>query len=313
MVTSAPPDRGGPPIQNKITAIGGGSGLANALQAVRRIDPEPVAVVSVVDDGGSSGRLVAQRGGLPPGDLRKCIGALAPEGSPWAGLLEHRFQGAGSLNGHALGNLMLVALEEEAGDLSSAALRLAGLIGARGRVVPVSLDPQVLCALTPSGVVKGQEEVNYSAGIRRIWVEPEDPKAHPDAVEAIVSADLVVIGPGSLFTSVIPPLLVPGIRDALNATTARRVFVANLAPQVAETRHLDLAGHVAAFLEHGGVADVVLYDPASRLNGAAGLPVPAVAERLEDPSRPGLHDAGRLADALRAVLDPARRDASVTD
>src|SRR5438132_11231423 len=108
--------------------IGGGTGLSAALSAVRRLDPDPTALVSVVDAGGSSGRLVAQRGGLPPGDVRKCLGALAPDGSPWAPLLEHRFSGPGSLSGHALGNLLLVALEEEGGDLAAAAVQLSGLI-----------------------------------------------------------------------------------------------------------------------------------------------------------------------------------------
>src|SRR5438552_2360615 len=107
--------------------IGGGTGLSAALSAVRRLDPDPTALVSVVDDGGSSGRLVAQRGGLPPGDLRKCLGALLPDGSRWAGLLEHRFGSNSSLNGHALGNLLLVALEEETGDLAAAAAELARL------------------------------------------------------------------------------------------------------------------------------------------------------------------------------------------
>jgi uncharacterized cofD-like protein len=290
----------------RFTCIGGGTGVAAALAAVRRIDPDPTAVVSVVDDGGSSGRLVAQRGGLPPGDVRKCLGALAPDGSAWAALLEHRFSGPGSLAGHAVGNLLLVALEEQGGDLAAAAAELAGLLECRGRVLPVSLDPQVLCAQTPSAVVRGQEEVNYSPGIRRIWVEPPDPKALPDAVEAIEQADVVVLGPGSLFTSVIPPLLVPGVREALERTAARRIFVANLAPQVAETRHLDLDGHIKAFLDHGGRADVVLYDPDGAIGELRSRRIPAVAASVHDPVNPFCHHPERLAAAILELMQSPR-------
>ena len=292
--------------RSQLTCIGGGTGLAAALAAARLIDPEPTALVSVVDDGGSSGRLVAERGGLPPGDLRKCLAALAPVDSPWRRLLDHRFVGGGSLGGHALGNLILAALEDQEGDLASAAARLAGIMGCRGRVVPVSLQPHVLVAETRSGVVRGQEAVNYSSNIRRIHLDPPDPKAHPDAVEAITRSSAVVIGPGSLFTSVIPPVLVPDVAAALASTSARRVFVANLAPQVAETRHLDLAGHVNAFLDHGGRADVVLFDPEAALGGAAGSPLPMVAAPMLDPARPACHNPDRLAAALGGVLGGVR-------
>lgn len=288
---------------SRFACIGGGTGLASVLAAVRRIDPEPAAVVSVVDDGGSSGRLVAERGGLPPGDLRKCLAALAPEESPWVELLEHRFSGGGTLGGHAFGNLLLLALEDREGDLSAATARAAAIIGCRGRVIPASREPQVLVAETSTGVVRGQEAVNYSSGIRRIHLDPPDPKASPEAVDAIDSAGAVVIGPGSLFTSVIPPLLIPGIRDALRRTEAKRIFVANLAPQVAETRHLNMAGHVDAFREHGGVADLVLYDPAAQLGDPSGIDVPCVAANVADPERPGFHCPPLLAIALASVIE----------
>ena len=286
----------------RFTCIGGGTGLSTALTGVVRVDPAPTAVVSVVDDGGSSGRLVAERGGLPPGDLRKCLAALAPEDSPWRDLLEHRFAGDGVLSGHALGNLLLVALTERLGDLATGAARLGELIGCRGRVVPASPEPHVLVGETPTATVRGQEEVNRTPGIRRIRVEPPDPKAHPDAVDAIGRADVVVIGPGSLYTSVIPPFLIPGIREAVSEARGVRVFLANLAPQVAETRHLDLAGHVSAFLDHGGAADLVLFDPEAPLGPAPDLPLPTVPARLSDPANPTVHSPALLAAALLEAL-----------
>lgn len=284
------------------TCIGGGTGLATALSAVRLIDPEPSAVVGVVDDGGSSGRLMADYGGLPPGDMRKCLTALLPEGSPWRDLIGHRFSGPGQLDGHALGNLILLALAERRGDLAAAADEILSLLGCRGRVIPVSLEPHVLVATTDGGIVRGQVAVNAAPGIRRISLDPSEPKAHPEAVAAIERADVVVMGPGSLFTSVIPPLLVPGIRDALAQTSARRVFVANLAPQAAETRHLDLAGHMQAFLEHGGGADVVVYDPHSRLDNPAGIDLPLHPAVMEKPGWTGIHDPALLARALSEAV-----------
>jgi len=219
------------------------------------------AVVAMSDDGGSSGRLRRTRGLLPPGDVRNCLVALAAAGGPLAGVLQHRFGGKGSLAGHALGNLVLAALTEMHGDFLQAIRSASRLLDARGTVLPCTIDPvQLVAELEDGRRVVGERHLARAQGrIRRVLLHPARPSAAEGVLEAIASADLVTLGPGSLYSSVLPNLLVDGVADALQATRGRRVLVANLMTEPGETAGMGAVDHVRAVLEHAGpVVDVVL-------------------------------------------------------
>ena len=241
----------------KVVAIGGGHGLAATLRAVTRYARDVTAIVSVADDGGSSGRL-RQAFGIPaPGDLRRCLVALAEEGSPWAEALEHRFV-SGELEGHALGNLMIAGLAETTGDFVAALDELGRLLGASGRVLPATTEPVVLKAEVGDSQVEGQVAVSNAGRITSVSLVPSDPPAPAAALEAIAAAEQVVIGPGSLFTSILAAAAVPALREALAITPGRKVYVANLREQVPETSGYDVAAHLDAMLAHGLEVDVVV-------------------------------------------------------
>lgn len=234
----------------RIVALGGGHGLARALLALRSRGHAPTAVVTVADDGGSSGRLRRDLGIIAPGDLRMALLALAGNDDV-AALLAHRFE-RGELRGHALGNLALVALAERCGGDFVAALEQAcRLLACHGRVLPATTVPVQLKARVSGAQVDGQARVTRATGrVERVWLEPESPPATPQAVAAIAGAELVVLGPGSLFTSVVAAALVPEIQAALRRTAARIVYVANITTQPGETSGLDAADHVDALLAH---------------------------------------------------------------
>jgi len=287
------------------------------------------AVVSVADDGGSSGRLRRDLDVVPPGDLRKCLVALAEPDAVWATAFEHRFGGT-ELGGHALGNLVLVGLVETLGDVAAALDEAARLLGAAGRVRPATTERVVLKAQAQADVedgggpdaevqVEGQVAVMEHPGrIRRVELVPSDIAAHPDAIRAIDDADQVLLAPGSLFTSTLPVLVVPEIRAAIGRTSAQVVQVANLAPQVPETEGLDLVDHLRAVLEHGARVDVVV--------AASDGSLPADRQALEQCgvrvelgalARPGasggawVHDVPRLAQVLSDLLASEERGAIV--
>jgi uncharacterized cofD-like protein len=242
-----------------VVAIGGGHGLSRSLAALRLLQARTTAVVAMADDGGSSGRLRRSLGVVPPGDLRKALSALLPD-LELAAWLEHRFD-AGELAGHSLGNLMLIGLQDiRGGDLVAALGRLGDLLGAQGRVLPSTVDPIELVADGPDGQVRGQAAISRSSGHLRVHLDPTDVDATPEAVEAILQADLVVLGPGSLFTSVLPNLLVPGIARALQATPAPVALVANLREQPGETSGLTLHDHLDIVADHlpGRPVDVLV-------------------------------------------------------
>lgn len=235
----------------KVVGIGGGHGLATTLQAAQLYADEVAAVVTVADDGGSSGRLTRELGLPPPGDIRNCLVALATNRT-LAEVCQHRFD-SGTLTGHALGNLLIAALAEETGDFAAAVAQAGDLLGARGDVYPATTHLVELNARVDGGVVEGQVAVaRTTAPIQAVYLEPPHPPAHAPAVAAIMSADHVVLGPGSLFTSLIATLLVPGIRQALQATDATRIFVCNARSQKGETEDLDAAAHLEALLAHAG-------------------------------------------------------------
>jgi len=283
-----------------VVAVGGGHGLAASLSAVRRYAGSITAVVAVADDGGSSGRLRRQFGIMPPGDLRKCLVALAEEDSALAAAFEHRFEATDDeLTGHALGNLLLAGLASVTGDLQSALDEAARLLGAVGRVVPAASEPVVLKAESGTGDVEGQSAVGRTSGIRRVSLVPTDVVAPEAALEALAGADQVVIGPGSLYTSVLAAVAVPGIAAAATAAPGRRVYVANLRPQPAETEGYDVADHVRALEAHGLVVDVVVADSSGIALGNPGVEVVDVALARANGMA---HDPARLANALASLV-----------
>jgi uncharacterized cofD-like protein len=264
-------------------ALGGGHGLHASLNALRRLVDDLVvddltAIVTVADNGGSSGRLRGEFGVLPPGDLRMALAALTRSdewGRTWESVVQHRFEGDGEMRGHVVGNLLIVSLWELLGDHVEA-LRLMGrLLGTTGQVLPMALTPMDITAevrgLDPADpaatqTVRGQVAVATTEGqIVSVALDPPDPEACPEAVEAVRNADWVVLGPGSWFTSVIPHLMVPALREALGQTTGRVVVVLNLAPQAGETGGFGPEDHLAALFEHapGLKVHTVLADPGS--------------------------------------------------
>ncbi len=298
-----------------VVGIGGGHGLSRALTALRLLGERPTAVVTVADDGGSSGRLRQEHGVVALGDLRMALSALA-DGDALAEVFQHRF-GAGELKGHALGNLVLLALLERSdGDLVAALDRAAALLRCRGRVLPSTTEPVQLAGCVGGREVDGQVRLTTATDrVERVWLEPSQPVAPEAAVAAITDAELVVLGPGSLFTSILAALLVPGIGAAVVATQAPVVLACNLLTQPGETSDLDVAAHVDALIAHvpGLVLDAVLLHDGPVCAGP-GTPLgtdldhPAVRRVVRadlalrrDGAVTGMHDPQRLADALTTV------------
>lgn len=257
-----------------VVALGGGHGLAATLQALRRVTDRITAVVGVADDGGSSGRLRRDYGILPPGDLRMAVAALCgsdPASSAWADVLQFRF-GQGELDGHAVGNLLMAALWESSADAVAGLDELSALVGSVGRVLPCSIDPLEIVAEirghdpdAPLEVVEvwGQVEVATTPGrVQRVRVDPGDAQVCRPALAAIAAADAIVLGPGSWFTSLMPHLLLPELRDAVAAARGRRILVLNLDPQQGETEDFSPAEHIEAIKAHAPDVrfDVVIAD-----------------------------------------------------
>lgn len=238
-------------------AIGGGHGLARSLAALKGLAGQVTAVVTVADDGGSSGRLRRDLGVLPPGDLRKAMSALAPD-SEGRRLLDYRFE-KGELDGHSLGNLLLVALADLEGGLVAALDRLGALLQIGGRVLPSTTVDVTLHGAGPDGHhVDGQVAVATTVGVTGHRLDPPSPAATPDVLVAIADADLVVLGPGSVCTSILPNLLVPEVAAAVAGVDVPVVLVGNLDQQTGEGEGRSLADHVRLFAAHGVVPDVVL-------------------------------------------------------
>lgn len=284
----------------QVVVLGGGHGTAAALRAVRRYTSRVAAVVSVADDGGSSGRLRQLLDVVALGDLRKCLVALAEPGSLVATAFEHRFDGESELAGHALGNLVLAGLSAAGGDLVRAIDAAATMVGAQGRVIPATTERVVLEAVAASGQVAGQVAVSRVGRIRRVSLSPSEVTAPPPAIDVLKTADQVVIGPGSLYTSILAAAMVPSIVAALEATSAQRVYVCNLHPQVPETEGYDVAAHVVALADHGVPVDVVLCDTSQGMP-IGDVKVPVVNRPLAGAN--GLvHNPAKLADALCDLL-----------
>ncbi|UNX56184.1 uridine diphosphate-N-acetylglucosamine-binding protein YvcK [Georgenia sp. TF02-10] len=256
-----------------VVALGGGHGLSATLGALRHLSANLTAVVTVADDGGSSGRLRHELGVLPPGDLRMALSALCDDGEwglIWRDVLQHRFRSEGPLDNHAVGNLLIVALWELLGDEVSGLDLVGRLLGVRGRVLPMAAVPlEIEATVTRDGAsrtVRGQSQVAVAPGrVEQVRLLPDAPPACPEAVSAVRDADWVVLGPGSWYTSVIPHLLVPELAAALQGTAARRALTLNLSPQAGETEGMTAADHVRSLHDHapGLRLDVVLADPAA--------------------------------------------------
>jgi uncharacterized cofD-like protein len=312
----------------KVVAIGGGTGLSTLLRGMKEHTSNLTAIVTVADDGGSSGTLRNELGIPPVGDIRNCIAALADAEPLMSELLGYRFPGGhkedgvpvetepGGLGGHAVGNLIIAALTAlEGGDFEEGVRRMNRVLAVRGQVVPASPTPITLHASTTDGlVVSGQTSVMRTSGIGRAWISPEQVDASEDALAAIAEADIVVLGPGSLYTSVLPVLLIPQIREAVARADAIRVYVCNVATQTGETSGYDLSNHVEALVANTspGLVDIVLANDRVDLPDAvrraqavalrwppAVAPVPRLAtDDVADESDPHHHDPERLATAI---------------
>jgi uncharacterized cofD-like protein len=325
-MTAAGADAGpGRPQSRKVVALGGGHGLYASLSGLRRVSRDLTAVVTVADDGGSSGRLRREFGVLPPGDLRMALAALCGDdswGTTWSRVIQHRFTGDEGIGGHAVGNVLIVALWELLGDTVQGLDWVARLLGAHGRVLPMASVPLDLVAEVEGAdpdrpdeltVVKGQVACATTTGrVRSISLIPADPPACPEALQAIGSADWVVLGPGSWFTSVLPHLLVPELAAALVGTRARRLVALNLAPQPGETTGFSPHAHLEVLAEHAPAltVDVVLADreatrgATAELKKAAGLlGARLVLADLAMGDGSPRHDPRRLAGAFAQIFE----------
>jgi uncharacterized cofD-like protein len=282
-----------------VVAIGGGHGTAVTLQALRRLSNAVTGVVSVADNGGSSGRLREMMDVAAVGDLRKCLVALACPNNELATVFEHRFS-RGDLQGHPLGNLLLVGLLDADVDLVDAVALVGRLLNITGDILPASTKGVTLIAQTDGGRTEGQVQVAAAANVRRISTQPDFVRAPKQVVAAIENAQLVVIGPGSLYTSLIAACVVPGIREALRRTKARRVYVANLRDQERETTGMSLRDHVDSLRDHGICFDLALVS-ANREMDDGIVNFPLVEGELTG-ANARVHDASKLAACLSGLV-----------
>ena len=292
----------------RVVGLGGGHGLAATLQAALTYADDVSAVVTVADDGGSSGRLTRELGIPPPGDIRNCLVALSDD-PDLSALYQHRFV-TGALTGHTAGNLLIAALTEMRGDFAAAVAEAGKLLRCRGKVYPATTEIVELGAHVRGGRLQGQVAVQQtSAPIQAVFLTPPNPAAHSKAIGAIKNADHVVLGPGSLFTSLIATLLVPGIQTAVKETSGRRIYVLNSRAQKGETEGLDATAHVEAILSYAGAFSldtVVVQEPVIPGDGILvdrrALEQTGVAVVAADIAHPnGGHDSDRLGAVLASI------------
>lgn len=304
----------------RVVVIGGGTGLSSLLRGLKEYTHNLTAIVTVADDGGSSGALRRNLGILPPGDIRNCLAALSDDEDLLTQIFQYRFSEAAGVNGHSLGNLFISALADITGSFEQAVAESGRVLAVRGRVMPSTLHDVRLVAdlVDPSTQkdirVRGESNIPTTPGkVKRVWLEPSNPKAYPMAIQAILNAELIVIGPGSLFTSILPNLLVPDIAAAVHASRAYKFFVCNVATQPGETDHFDCLDHVQAIEKHlgGRIFDLVICNnrvseqlpekvepvlPNERLSEQ----YPIYCADLLDEVQPWRHDSKKLA---RVVMD----------
>lgn len=299
----------------KIVAIGGGTGLSTLLRGLKEYTGNITAIVSIADDGGSSGRLQREFGVLPPGDIRKNIAALADAEPLMSRLFEYRFSEGDGLEGHSFGNLFIVAMTDVAGNFEEAVRETSRVLAVRGQILPATLSALTICAQTTDGeTIRGESAITEHGHVKEIFLDPPTIQANPDAIRAILQADMIICGPGSLLTSVLPNMLVEGIRRAMEVSSALKVYVCNVATQHGETDAFSVSDHVNALKGHlrgqhpfdyilaNSNTNAVLPEEwhsepvkvdAAALDGARVLRADVVAE--ENRYR---HDSKKLADAL---------------
>ena len=304
----------------KIVAVGGGTGLSMLLRGIKRITNNITAVVTVGDDGGSSGRLREDMGVLPPGDIRNCIAALADNDDLITKLFQYRFKSGEGLEGHSFGNLFLTALCSITGDMVRAVKESSNVLSIRGRVLPSTLDDMRLAAEYEDGtIVHGESAIpEEHKKIKRLFTEPENCKALEDVIEAIKDADLIILGPGSLYTSVIPNLLIKEISEEIIKSNAKKIYVCNIMTQPGETDNFAVSDHLNALYKHAGsenLVDAVLVNNVLPTNMSEkyaehgqmpvvldknNIRVDIVEKKLIEESRDGLvrHSSNRVARAI---------------
>jgi uncharacterized cofD-like protein len=307
----------------KVVAIGGGTGLSTLLRSLKHHTSNITAIVTVADDGGSSGRLRREMGVLPPGDFRSCLAALADDESLTTQLFQYRFSPTQKdLDGHALGNLFITAMADVAGSFEQALIESSRVLAITGRILPSTLSDVTLCAEVRNGSglhqVEGESNITHFGGsIARVFLKPDRVRAYPETIRAILDADLIVLGPGSLYTSVLPNLLIEALPEALRASRALKMYVCNVATQHGETDGYTVHDHIRALEQHlgSGIIDVVLANsrtdvrwqaaPAGvgeivRHIPAGGAPRVALADVIDE-ARPWRHDSDKLAHAVMQI------------
>ena len=303
----------------RIVVIGGGTGLAALLRGLKLHTSNLTAIVTVADDGGSSGELRKNMGVLPPGDIRNCLAALSNDETLLTQIFQYRFSTATGLNGHTLGNLLITALTDLTGSFEEAVAETGRVLAVQGRVLPATLHDVKLVAEIRQREeaepiqVKGESQIPKASGkVQRVWLEPNNPKAFPPVIQEILSADLVVVGPGSLYTSILPNLLVPDIADAIKASRALKFYVCNVATQPGETDGYLCGDHVSTIEKHIGrrLVDLVIcnhrFDGILPADGPEWVQIePDLGEKysvysadLIDITNPWRHDSVKLAQVI---------------
>jgi uncharacterized cofD-like protein len=305
----------------RVVVIGGGNGLATLLRGLKEYSRNLTAIVTVADDGGSSGRLRRETGVLPPGDIRNCLAALSSDEALLSQLFQYRFaDGNSGLEGHSFGNLFITALAEITGSFEEAVAESGRVLAIDGRVLPSTLHDVRLVAdiLLPHFVneirIEGESQIPEVAGqVRRVWLEPNNPPAFPQALRAILTSDLIIVGPGSLYTSVLPNLLVPDIAESIRSSRALKIYVCNVATQPGETDGYTCGDHIRAIEDHigGGVFDLILANRDCHANLPKGIQWVLAGDGIDDDYavhmadlsdelHPWRHDSAKLA---REIID----------
>jgi uncharacterized cofD-like protein len=307
----------------RMVAIGGGHGLASLLRGLKEYTNNITAIVTVADDGGSSGELRRTMGILPPGDIRNCLSALSDDEALISQLFQYRFAEGAGLNGHSLGNLLITALADITGSFEDAVAESGRVLAIHGQVLPSTLhDVKLTADVRLDGVVQevrvaGESQIPKAAGqVQRVWLEPNNPSAYPPTIQAILAADIIIVGPGSLYTSLLPNLLVPDLAEALRASRALKMFVCNVATQPGETDEYTAGEHIRTIDQHltGHLFDLVLANnyceghlPAGSKWVTAEDPVsqsyPLYQADLVDSENPWRHDPQKLAKVIINLFD----------
>jgi uncharacterized cofD-like protein len=297
-----------------VVAIGGGTGLSHLLRGLKQHDIDITAIVTVADDGGSTGRIRREYDIPAPGDLRNCIVALADDESLVSELFQYRFDREGSaLKGHSLGNLFITALTQVTGSFEQAVLEFGKVVNIRGRVMPSTLENIDLCAeLVDGTTVRGESKIcQDQAPIRKVFLAPEHPEAYPPAIDAILNADLIILGPGSLYTSVIPNLLVSGVVEAIKWSRGTTVYACNVATQIGETDHFTATDHVKAVVEYLGRGNLDYAVVNSNRASAEAIRPELGVQAVLDDGQIAVYDGVKIVGAdVISEVNPLRHDPS---